>query len=289
MPRLYVVATPIGNLSDASGRMVETLRAVPLVIAEDTRVTANLLRHFGITAQLTSLHRHNEAEKAAQLVRRMVQEDIDAALVTDAGTPAISDPGNRLVALAGESGIEVLAVPGPSAVIAALSVSGIDARVFTFYGFLPRGRGDLEAALRAMDRSCAAVVYESPHRIVALLDAAARVLPDVAVSVSTELTKLHEKTLRGPAEAVAARLRADPYANKGEYCVVLDLRRAGTENDTEPKPPESPRARLLDMLIDGIAMPDALQALIQSGVRKNEAKRAALAVKDFLRDQAGKA
>ena len=146
---LYVVATPIGNLGDMSPRAVEVLKSVALIAAEDTRMTMKLTQRFGIETPLTSCHRHNEQGKAEGIVRRMLEEGIDVAVVTDAGTPAISDPGTILVRQVAEAGIEVVAVPGPSAMAAAMSVSGIDVTEFTFLGFLPREKKDLQAALRS--------------------------------------------------------------------------------------------------------------------------------------------
>lgn len=140
MPRLYVVATPIGNLSDISPRALETLKNCALIAAEDTRVTRALLNHFGIDTPCVSNHQHNEENRAAPLIERMLAEDIDVAVVTDAGTPCISDPGNVLVHEAAQAGIEVLAVPGATAMASALSVSGFDTREFAFYGFCPARR-----------------------------------------------------------------------------------------------------------------------------------------------------
>ena len=138
MPRLFIVATPIGNLSDISARALQTLRDCDLIAAEDTRVTRALLNHFEINTPCVSNHQHNEENRAAPIVARMLEEDLDVALVTDAGTPCISDPGSFLAKEAAAAGIEVLAVPGPTAVASALSVSGFDTREFAFYGFLPR-------------------------------------------------------------------------------------------------------------------------------------------------------
>ena len=149
---LYVVATPIGNLGDMSPRAVETLKNVQLIAAEDTRVTMKLTSHFDIHTPLTSCHRHNEAGKAQEIVSRMLEEGIDVALVTDAGTPGVSDPGMILTRLCAEAGIPVVAVPGPTALAAALSVSGFDVTEFTFYGFLPREKKPLEEKLKSCAR-----------------------------------------------------------------------------------------------------------------------------------------
>ncbi|MDL2317534.1 16S rRNA (cytidine(1402)-2'-O)-methyltransferase [Eubacteriales bacterium OttesenSCG-928-A19] len=284
MSRLFVVATPIGNLSDASPRMVDTLRSAGLIAAEDTRVTGNLLRHFGISTPLTSLHRHNESSKAGRIVERMLSEELDVALVTDAGTPAISDPGHLLVRAANEAGIEVLAIAGPTAMAAAISVSGFDAREFAFYGFLPRERGDLRKRLKDIARGPrVAVLHESPHRIMDLMDVAADTLPGCRACVCCDLTKLHEKTLRGDAAEVLEALRANPKAAKGEYCVVLDLHEVTMPEEAVEAPELSLEARLLDRLLRGETMQDAVDALTAGGgVRRNDAKRAAIALRRFL-------
>ena len=150
MPTLYVVATPIGNLGDMTPRAVETLRSVALIAAEDTRVTQRLLAVFDIHTPITSCHEHNERAKAEQIVARMLAESIDVALTTDAGTPCISDPGSLVAAEAIRNGIPVLAIPGPTAMASALSVSGFSIEEFTFYGFLPRAKGELKQKLLEM-------------------------------------------------------------------------------------------------------------------------------------------
>lgn len=283
MPCLYVVATPIGNLSEASPRMLDTLRSVGLIAAEDTRVTGNLLRHFGIRTPMISLHRHNEGAKADGIIRQMAERDIDAALVTDAGTPAISDPGNLLVRAAAEAGIAVLPVSGPTAIAAALSISGFDAREFSFFGFLPRERNDIRKKMISICESCdVAVLYESPHRIINLIEVIAEVAPGCAVCCCCDLTKLYELTLRGTPEAVLCALRANPKAAKGEYCVVLDLHEARLEPASKALGEVSVEALLFDRIIGGESVSGAMDALVSAGFRKNELKRAALALKPYL-------
>ena len=282
MATLYVVATPIGNLSDISPRALETLKSVALIAAEDTRVTGNLLRHFDIHTPLTSLHRHNEADKSGGIVERMLAEGIDVALTTDAGTPAISDPGNFLVREAAEAGIEVLAIAGPSAMAAALSVSGFDAREFAFYGFMPREKSDRVWKLQKIARGpSVAVLHESPHRVTALMESIAEALPGCVACVCCDLTKLYEKTIRGPAPKVLESLQANPNTDKGEYCVVLDMRAVELP---EPKnPPANVEAALVSLMMKGMSMNDAVQAAVQQGVRKNAAKRAAIQIRQWVR------
>ena len=282
---LYVVATPIGNLGDMSPRAVEVLKSVALIAAEDTRMTMKLTQRFGIETPLTSCHRHNEQGKAEGIVRRMLEEGIDVAVVTDAGTPAISDPGTILVRQAAEAGIEVVAVPGPSAMAAAMSVSGIDVTEFTFLGFLPREKKDLQAALRsAAQRTQAGIVHESPYRVLDFMRVLADTLPQAYVSVSCDLSKLHELTLRGPVADVLARMQANEKTEKGEYCIVIDFRAVPRE---EPKAESTLclEARLLDLLLQGAGMRDASRRLVEEGEKKNAVYAAALRLKGMLREE----
>ena len=282
---LYVVATPIGNLGDMSPRAVEVLKSVALIAAEDTRMTMKLTQRFGIETPLTSCHRHNEQGKAEGIVRRMLEEGIDVAVVTDAGTPAISDPGTILVRQAAEAGIEVVAVPGPSAMAAAMSVSGIDVTEFTFLGFLPREKKDLQAALRsAAQRTQAGIVHESPYRVLDFMRVLADTLPQAYVSVSCDLSKLHELTLRGPVAEVLARMEANDKTEKGEYCIVIDFRAVPRE---EPKAESTLclEARLLDLLLQGADMRAASRRLVEEGEKKNAVYAAALRLKGMLREE----
>lgn len=282
---LYVVATPIGNLGDMSPRAIEVLKSVALIAAEDTRMTMKLTQRFGIETPLTSCHRHNEQGKAEGIVRRMLEEGIDVAVVTDAGTPAISDPGTILVRQAAEAGIEVVAVPGPSAMAAAMSVSGIDVTEFTFLGFLPREKKDLQAALRsAAQRTQAGIVHESPYRVLDFMRVLADTLPQAYVSVSCDLSKLHELTLRGPVAEVLARMEANDKTEKGEYCIVIDFRAVPRE---EPKAESTLclEARLLDLLLQGADMRDASRRLVEEGEKKNAVYAAALRLKGMLREE----
>ncbi|MBP3720082.1 MAG: 16S rRNA (cytidine(1402)-2'-O)-methyltransferase, partial [Clostridia bacterium] len=226
MAKLYVVATPIGNLQDWSPRAAETLREADLIAAEDTRVTGKLCQIHGIRTPLTSCHQHNEDSKGEYLAEKMLAEDLTVALTTDAGTPCVSDPGYALVKACVERGIEVQPVPGCCAAIAALSVSGFDTREFAFFGFLPREKKDLREKLREIaERAVIAVVHESPFRVTELTEAILEELPEAELSVSCDLTKLHEKTLRGTPEQVLRELKENPKTEKGEYCLVLDLHR----------------------------------------------------------------
>ena len=285
MPTLYVVATPIGNLGDMTPRAIETLKSVALIAAEDTRVTQKLLNAFDIHTPLTSCHEHNERSKAAQIIARMLEEEIDVAVTTDAGTPCISDPGSILTAEAIKAGIEVLAVPGPTAMASALSVSGLDVTEFTFFGFLPRQKNELKEKLLDMARrSKVGVVHESPHRVTDLLSAVKEVLPGTLVSASCDLTKKYEKTVRGTVSEVLSEMENNPKAEKGEYCIVFQW-----AQEDSPAPEAAPselslEARLFDGMVRGLSMRESMEELIAQGERKNAVKAAGLNVKRMLEE-----
>ena len=283
MPTLYVVATPIGNLQDMSPRAIETLRTVGLIAAEDTRVTMKLLQVFDIHTPLTSCHQHNEEGKGAWLADRMLAENIDVALTTDAGTPCISDPGYGLVKACVERDIEVLAIPGCCAAVSALSVSGFDTREFAFWGFLPREKKALREKLLDIAKGPAVgVVHESPFRVVELVEVIATTLPGARISASCDLTKLHEKTIRGTAEEVLAALKANPKAEKGEYCLVLDFHDVVLPEEKAPAADVSLEARLVEYMLEGLSLRDAQSELVDSGEKKNAVKAAALRVKRLM-------
>lgn len=286
MPTLYVVGTPIGNLGDMTPRAVEVLRSVALIAAEDTRVTRKLTNHFGIDTPLTSCHQHNEADKGEALAERMLEEDIDLALTTDAGTPCISDPGYGLVQAAVKRGIPVVAIPGCCAAVCALSISGMDTREFAFYGFLPREKKALREKLLAMAAGVpVAVVHESPFRVIELMETVAETLPGTMASVSCDLTKLHELTLRGSAAEVLVALRANPKTEKGEYCLVLDFH--GVELPSAPAPAAevSLEARLVEAMLQGNELRQAQAVLVEAGEKKNAVKAAALRLKKLLQGE----
>lgn len=284
MSTLFVVATPIGNLSDMSPRAIETLKNAALICAEDTRVTKKLTNHFGIDTPLISCHQHNEKSRGEEITERMLAENIDVAVVTDAGTPAISDPGTEIVRLAAEKGIRVVAVAGPTAFAAAVSVSGFDFSAFTFYGFLPRENKELKDKLLEIGReSQGAVFHESPHRVKNLVAAIAETLPGARLSVSCDLTKLHELTIRGTPEEILAQLTANEKSEKGEYCLVADLRNVHLP-EAQPVVQASLEARIFDLHLQGISLRDAIDALVSQGEKKNAVKAAALRVKDLLGD-----
>jgi 16S rRNA (cytidine1402-2'-O)-methyltransferase len=231
---LFVVATPIGNLEDISARALRILREATLIAAEDTRRTAQLLARFSITTPTTSLHEHNEGRKSAALVERLQRGD-SIALVSDAGTPTISDPGRQLIRSAIEAGVRVEPIPGPSAPLTALAGSGLPTDTFTFLGFPPTRSSDRDRWLSDVQSAGRTVVFfEAPHRIRQTLQDLLHFLGDRFVVVGRELTKVHEELVRGPISKVLEAIR-EP---RGEYTVVIDIGQltdicgAGTPDDT---------------------------------------------------------
>ena len=220
---LYVVATPLGNLRDITLRALDILGSVDVIAAEDTRVTSKLLARHGIATRMVSLHAHNERRRAAEIVS-LLGSGKSVALVSDAGTPAVSDPGAALVRAVAEAGYVVVPVPGPSAVIAALSASGIAAPQWLFCGFLPAAATSRRAALtRLSDYPGALVFYEAPHRIAATLDALVAVLgPERRLVVARELTKRFETIHRCRLGEAPAWLAADPDRARGEFVLIVD-------------------------------------------------------------------
>jgi 16S rRNA (cytidine1402-2'-O)-methyltransferase len=267
--RLHVVSTPIGNLGDVTLRGIETLRAAALVLAEDTRHTRPFLQRFEIATPLESYHEHNEARMVPRVLARLRAGE-DIALVSDAGTPLLSDPGARLVRAAVEAGIPVVPVPGASALLAALVASGLDATRFTFYGFLPRKgreRGDLLAALAALPHT--AVVYEAPGRVAeTLAELAALGAGEREVVVARELTKQFEELRRGTVAALASYYEDAPP--RGE--VVLVLGGATPREASE----EELRERARELRDRGLGARDIAAALVaEHGAARNVAYRLA--------------
>lgn len=218
---LYVVATPIGNLDDMSPRAIRILQQVDVIAAEDTRHSGRLLSHFDIRTPVIALHDHNERARADSLVQRIGQGE-KIALISDAGTPLISDPGYRVVGLLREAGLPVVPVPGPCALITALSGAGLPTDRFVFEGFLPAKRSSRQRVLERFSRETATLVfYESPHRIEESLRDMAVVLGERKIVLARELTKRFETFLSGSAEALLARMASDPDQAKGEFVVMI--------------------------------------------------------------------
>lgn len=231
MGTLYIVGTPIGNLSDMSERAIQTLENVDYVACEDTRVSINLLRHFGINKKLVSYHKFNEKGKSNSIIDDL-KSGVSVALVSDAGCPCISDPGSILVNEAILNGIEVIAIPGPSAVITSLMVSGMDTTSFTFYGFLERENKKITESLEKIknDSSNIAVIYESPKRIIKTLEKIKEVLDNPKVCLCNDLTKKFEKKYYGLVSDVIDELNNNPNHELGEYVLLIEKNVVDKEN-----------------------------------------------------------
>ena len=244
---LYVVGTPIGNLSDFSPRAAETLAAVDFIAAEDTRVTMKLLNHFGIKKPLVSYYEHNKAEKGGRIVDRILAGET-CAIVSDAGMPAISDPGEDLVALCAENDVPVLVVPGPSAVISALAVSGLPTGRFTFEGFLSVNKKSRKDHLESVKNEVRTMVfYEAPHKLLNTLKDMQSVFGDRNIVIVKELTKIHECSWRGTlSEAVEYNTQNPP---KGEYVLILEGE-TPTASTAEEKPTLEQAAVIAKSLIE---------------------------------------
>jgi len=262
--RLYIVATPIGNLEDITYRAVRVLGEADLIACEDTRQTRKLLEHYGIHKPTISYHEHNEAERSAELTSRLAAGAI-IALVSDAGVPLISDPGYRLVNAAIKAGIPVEPVPGPSAAIAALAASGLPTDAFHFGGFLPSKPGQRTKVLEELaDAQATLVFYEAPHRVLEALETIDKVLGPRQVVVAREITKMHEEFLRGTAAEVRAQL-ASRTAVKGEVTLLIG-------KATEAAPDTTPLGEAVENLVrGGTPRMDAIkQVARQRGLSKRE-------------------
>ena len=267
---LYLVGTPIGNLDDASPRAIETLRKVQLVACEDTRRTRILLDRFGIGTPTTSLPAFDEERRARRIVERLRAGD-DVALVTDAGMPGISDPGEALVRLAVEEGIEVVPIPGPNAALAALAASGLPTSRFAFFGFLPRkakARREAIAQIAAFPGTC--ILYESPRRLSETLADLRDALGDRRACVARELTKMHEEIARGRLSELAERFSGEVL---GEVTIVVEGRPA----EVEAEPVADPEALLRSRLAAGASVKDAAREVAEAlGLPRKDVYRRAL-------------
>ena len=265
--KLYVVATPIGNLGDISARALAVLAQADLVAAEDTRTTGHLLAHHGITAKLVALHEHNEMQRAAELVAR-IKAGKTIALVSDAGTPGISDPGALLVARAREAGVTVCPIPGANAAIAALSAAGLAAAHFLFYGFLPVKSAARHTALEALrELPYALVFYEAPHRVTECVAALAAILGgEREIVIARELTKLFEAIHHCRLDQAGAWLASDANRQRGEFVLIV----SGAQAEAQPGLPAEAE-RVLRLLLAELPLKQAaaLAAAI-TGARKNE-------------------
>ena len=267
---LFVVATPIGNLADASPRALEALRAADLVACEDTRTTRTLLARHGIETRTLALHQHNERAAAARLLEAL-REGRNVALVSDAGTPGLSDPGALLVEQAHRAGIRVSPLPGPSAAAAAFSACGFAADRFLFAGFLPAAPAARRGALEALDLPFPVILYEAPHRIVeALKDLLGRFGPEREIVIARELTKKFEEVARLPLAEAPAWLLAQPHRTQGEFVLVLA---PGAPRDAAAADAD----RVLGVLLESLAPSEAARLAARiTGAPKRELYRRAL-------------
>lgn len=277
MGTLYVVATPIGNLEDISLRALRVLREARLIAAEDTRATRRLLARYDIATPLTSYFEHNKLAKLEQLLAAV--ETGDVALVSEAGMPGISDPGYELVAAAIARGLAVVPVPGPSAVVTALAVSGLPTDQFVYLGFLPRRAAERRRALaEAALEPRTLVAYEAPHRLRASLADALTTLGDRRMAAARELTKLHEEVVRGTVSEVLAHF--GQHEPRGEFTLVF----AGRPRGEAAPDPEAARARLVELRRQGHSGREAVdQVAAETGLPRREVYRALLEVERGLK------
>lgn len=286
MGRLYVVATPIGNLKDISERALETLQNVSLVAAEDTRRTLQLLNYYSIKKPTISYHKHNEYARAEELIIKITENNLDIALVSDAGTPCISDPGCILISLAREKGIEVIAIPGASAAIAALSVSGFLYDHFSFLGFIPRDKKSKERYYEILKTSPinTFVLYEAGNRIKNTLSGITKFLPDCRVFIINDISKFHEKSYSGTISEAIALLEQNPNSELGEYTFILQRNNQETPA-SDPAPSLSIEALLVDEMIrSSCSLKEAIATVNNTNMQmsKGEIYKASLRLKQLL-------
>ena len=272
--KLYIISTPIGNLEDITLRALNILREVDVVACEDTRTTKKLLAHYQIQKPLVSYHEHNEEVKSKELVSELLQGK-SIALVSDAGTPGVSDPGYRIVKLASEKGIEVVPIPGASAAIAALSVSGLPTSSFIFYGFPPRQKKRLHEYLtKIKDSQETLIFYESPNRIMKTLEAIIDVFGDRKASLSREITKMYEETIRGTLSEVKEALQTKETI-KGEFTLIVE----GASESIAEFDLETVDKLLKQMKKDGLTLKDAVSQVTEdSGISKSKIYKKALQI-----------
>lgn len=277
--KLFVVATPIGNLQDITLRAIDTLKKVDLIACEDTRHSRKLLLHYNIDTELTSYHEHNEVYKSEEIVYDL-KSGKNVALITDAGTPSISDPGYRLISAAVEHEIEVIPVPGPTSLVAALSASGLPTDRFTFLGFLPKTRKKIENHLEPYVYSDSTLVFfESPRRLNSSLSDIKCILGNRKAVVCRELTKIHEEFIRGHLADICEILGKKEEI-KGECIILIEGYREDRENSTEVSL-DSMRMELKRMKELGLSLKDGVKVVSdQSGLKKNTVYEMALSIWD---------
>jgi 16S rRNA (cytidine1402-2'-O)-methyltransferase len=283
MGTLYVVATPIGNLNDISKRALDTLTEVDLVACEDTRQSIKLLNHYDIKNKLISYHKFNEKDKSVSIVDDLINGK-NVALISDAGTPCISDPGYNLVKLARDNGIEVIGIPGCSATVTALSVSGLSTSSYSFLGFLSNDTSKFNKELDLMHKSLinTFIIYESPKRLVKLVKTLKDEFPHSMIYIASDLTKIHERGFYGDIDTVYNTIKEDPNIEKGEYVIILEKHEEEVLSHEEEI---SIEALLVDTMIKkGISLKDAINYLNDNNkeLKKNDIYKASLNLKDLL-------
>ncbi len=281
MGKLYVVGTPIGNLNDVSFRQIEVLKSVDMILCEDTRQSIKLLNHYDIKNKLISYHKFNEESKSGKIIEEIKNKDLNVALISDAGTPLISDPGYVITRDARENGIEVIGVPGPSAVITALSVSGFDVDSFTYCGFFPRELKEKKELIKRINKSDTYifVFYESPKRIIGTLEFLKENISDLEVLVCSDLTKLHEKHYYGMIDKVIIELKDNPNSELGEYTFIIKKHNIVKEDNNL-----SIEAQLVDIIIkENISLKEAMDVLKErANISKKEIYNASLNLKKYF-------
>jgi 16S rRNA (cytidine1402-2'-O)-methyltransferase len=269
---LYIVATPIGNLDDISLRAIATLKAVDLIAAEDTRHSRQLLNHLGIETRMISCHEHNEKARSEELIKRLLAGS-DVALISDAGTPLISDPGYRVVVAVQQAGIRVSPIPGANSAITALSAAGLPTESFHFCGFLSSRAKELETQLESLrGLHGTLVLFESSHRIERLLRQLDQVFPQNTCVIAKELTKLHERFLRGTPVELQAALEQDSALTKGEFVVLID-----NAADPAARQIETEDVEMMRILLQELSVKIAVKVAMRlTGKKKNDLYQLAL-------------
>lgn len=290
MGKLFVVATPIGNLSDITFRAVEVLKSVKYIAAEDTRRTSILLNRYAInSAILVSYHKFSEQAKAQEFIDKIKNENCDIALVSDAGTPCISDPGSILVNCAHNNNIEVIGIPGASAITDALSICGFDISNFAFLGFFPRIKNLKEELIKLIKNSPIKtfVIYESPFRIINTVKYLSSNLDEIELAYGNDLTKKFEFFFRGNADEVLAKLENNDNATKGEYVLIVNKKVNTKHNESVNL---STEAQLIELMVkENISIKQAINILTEtSGISKKQAYNASLNLKELLSTKSSK-
>lgn len=275
--KLYVVATPIGNLNDISLRALDILKNVDIIACEDTRQSLKLLNHYEIRNKLVAYHKFNEHEKKSSLIKNLL-DGLNIAIITDAGTPCISDPGYILINEAHLNNIEVIAIPGASALVSSLSVSGLESREFTFVGFLPVDNTKFNNEIEKIKNSQVStfIIYESPKRLVKLISKLKDEFSNSLIYIASDLTKIHERGFFGKIEEVYETIKEDSNIEKGEYVIVLQKQNEIKQEETGEL---SLEGKLVDVMVkNNCNLKEAIEILCQNdkNLKKNRIKEASL-------------